>query len=279
MSVTGFSTHFVGIAEDRAGDLAHQVDLEALDVGGRRLPVREQQGVLIHAGDELAVAPDPRHQARGRHGAGARQRARRAQARRRVTGAALARLRGVRQRRRCHRLWRADRGNRGLLRVVGRRPAACQRRQDDSEGADREELSAPSFIGTRSSRLCRPVSASATRHHEQERDADRQPRQCRARVMRGVVKAPLRGGDRRVEAAVEAVEQRCLARLRPHRQRHRRPEVFLVFEPGHVRVLVADARARSPSVPAARRSSRSAQSHRRAVRSAARGGHRPGQNR
>jgi hypothetical protein len=106
----------VRIAEQRAGDLVHEVDLEALDARRRRTQVAEEERVLIDAGDQATATPDARHEAAAPQRAGPRQRRGRAQARSGV-GASHGR-RGARRRRRRARHRRGQRRVRGPLRLV-----------------------------------------------------------------------------------------------------------------------------------------------------------------
>ncbi len=71
----------VGVAEDRLGQLVHEVDLEALDVPRGRVEGAELVGPRIDARDEIALLLDRGHEAAGGHLARRGQRRRRTQAR------------------------------------------------------------------------------------------------------------------------------------------------------------------------------------------------------
>ena len=108
------------IPEDRLGQAPQQVDLEALEAVVQRVEVREQQSVLIDAGDQVPTATDAGHEAAARHRASTGQGCRGTQ-----TGSGMgAPDRRCRPRRRRRRARGAESRECRPLRPVGGRPTA-----------------------------------------------------------------------------------------------------------------------------------------------------------
>ena len=201
----------VGAAEDRGGELPHEVDVEALDLAGERVARPEQVGVGGDAGDESPALADLRHRRAGRQvarpGQGAR-RVRRSGARCRRRRSAPARARRTRVR-----SWRRPSAP-GSRRTRSRRAPRRPRRRGRA-GASCVLLAA---LADAPGGGPGGGEADQQRHHGQDQD----PAVARAELVGGGAAG---AGDRLAGLLVERLEggRRALGRRWWWRARPRRP--------------------------------------------------------